>query len=337
MSSKSDVQLPVDRHALVEISNLTVIVVITALAALRFVLSGGAQAPLPAFLVVFGCIINAIYIRRNGSINSAAWVLVTVLLIGLFYGAFSTGAFSGPIVILSPLIPIFTILLINIRAACITIGLVFVVLMSLLYLQYNGLIPANTNRPELILFGRFITLLSLSLVSTWIVWNFSRITHHLLKKVELQSNTDYLTGISNRRGIETILAHELGRARRNNEWLSFVMADVDRFKLYNDTNGHQAGDHCLTVVAQAIQSCIKRTTDVVGRFGGEEFVVILPNTDIEGANKIAECIRLEMLNQKISYGPKNPEPVSLTLGVVSGRGYSIDTIEQLVRLADDAL
>jgi len=133
------------------------------------------------------------------------------------------------------------------------------------------------------------------------------------------------------------LAREISRARRTNAWLSFIITDVDWFKEFNDANGHQAGDQCLIKVAQLIGSCCGRTTDVLGRFGGEEFVIILPETDYAGACKVAEKIRCEMLDQNIPYGKDNAQPVSLTLGLVSARGGMIDSMEQLIRQADDAL
>src|SRR5690606_38200976 len=150
-------------------------------------------------------------------------------------------------------------------------------------------------------------------------------------KIERQSVTDFLTGVFNRRGIEAILLSEAGRARRTGSWLSVLMADVDHFKRYNDTQGHQSGDECLVRVAQIIGSCSGRTADVVGRFGGEEFVVILPDTDPAGACKVAEDIRRVVLAQDLRYEPGGKETLSLTLGVVSALGPAIDDVSQLIR------
>lgn len=115
------------------------------------------------------------------------------------------------------------------------------------------------------------------------------------------------------------------------------MADVDFFKLYNDSNGHQTGDNCLKEIAKLIDDCCERPTDVVGRFGGEEFVLILPDTDIDDARRVAENLRKTILEQNIPYGPQNTNPVTLTLGVVSACGNKIEGIEKLIRDADAAL
>lgn len=326
-----------NRRALVEIINLAVIVLVTTLASLKLMLLPVEQLPWAALLVVVGSLANAVYIRRNGSIDVAARILIALLLFGLVYAGSRTGAFSGPVVLLSPLIPLFSVLLLSVRSGWITLGLVSVILGGLLFFQVNGTIAENKNPHELILLARLITVLGVCLASTWIVGRFARMSRSLVARVEQQSHIDFLTGILNRRGVETILERELGRARRTNGWLSLILADVDRFKLYNDTNGHQAGDDCLARVAQVICSCGRRAGDTSGRFGGEEFVVILPEASSRGAYDLAERMRREMLNQKIPYGTPDSDCVSLTIGVVSARGQEIESIEQLIRLADDAL
>src|ERR687885_668791 len=98
--------------------------------------------------------------------------------------------------------------------------------------------------------------------------------------------------------------------------LSLLLCDVDFFKLYNDSKGHQAGDECLQQVAQALKRAVKRPADLVARYGGEEFVVILPNTNGEGAMRVAEEIRLSVRRLGVTH-PKSPisEYVTLSLGV----------------------
>ncbi len=105
------------------------------------------------------------------------------------------------------------------------------------------------------------------------------------------SELDPLTNIPNRRVYEKELTHKLSEAYRTQQPLSLLMVDIDYFKLYNDNYGHDAGDKALFSVAQTILESLPRTTDMVARFGGEEFVVLLPSTDDEGAQKVAERIR----------------------------------------------
>ncbi|MDT8397560.1 MAG: diguanylate cyclase [Pseudomonadales bacterium] len=337
MKDKFSDLMPMGRRGLVQITNLILIVLVAILALFRLVLLGAGYFPFPALAVVLGGLVNAVYIGRGGSLDTAARALIGLLLFGLAYGGFNTGAFSGPVILLSPLIPLCTMLLMDVRSAGISLLLTSVVLGALFLLDSNGLVPPNQNDPGLIQLGRLIALLAVCLASTLIVWCFVRISRSLLETIRQQSNTDYLTGVFNRRGIEVNLRREVGRARRTNSWLSLIIADVDFFKLYNDNNGHQAGDRCLVAVAQLIQSCSARITDVVGRFGGEEFVVILPDTDGTEAPAIAENMRRKILEQKIPYAEGDSRLLSLTFGVVSVRGRAIDSSHQLISQADVAL
>lgn len=119
-------------------------------------------------------------------------------------------------------------------------------------------------------------------------------THLRLKQMsdELRrnANTDALTGVPNRRQFESLLDREWDRARRAGARLSLLMVDIDHFKLYNDHYGHQQGDDCLRVVAQTLQGLVQRPADTVARVGGEEFVILLPETDAAGAIHVAQRI-----------------------------------------------
>ncbi|MEN2671839.1 diguanylate cyclase [Herbaspirillum huttiense] len=125
----------------------------------------------------------------------------------------------------------------------------------------------------------------------------ARLLNHLAQKLQADilrdlADSDGLTGIANRRRFEDQFQKEWAHFLRTREPLSLLMIDVDYFKLYNDTYGHLAGDDCLRKVATALSAAIKRPHDFVARFGGEEFVAILPRTDATGAMLIAE----KMLN-----------------------------------------
>lgn len=115
----------------------------------------------------------------------------------------------------------------------------------------------------------------------------------LQKELEALSFKDGLTGIANRRRFDACLDLEWAGARRTEQSLSLILLDIDFFKQYNDLYGHIEGDKCLTRVAQALAQAIARPKDVVARFGGEEFVILLPDTDEGGVQEVAErCQRL---------------------------------------------
>ncbi|WP_319549199.1 diguanylate cyclase [Desulfogranum marinum] len=114
-------------------------------------------------------------------------------------------------------------------------------------------------------------------------------------ELERLAKLDGLTGIANRRLVDERLTLEWQRLKRAKETLSIIMVDVDMFKAYNDYYGHQKGDNCLFRVAHVIDSCLKRPGDLAGRYGGEEFIVILPNTNTPGAIEVAEHIKKHLL------------------------------------------
>jgi diguanylate cyclase (GGDEF)-like protein/PAS domain S-box-containing protein len=152
------------------------------------------------------------------------------------------------------------------------------------------------------------------------------------------STTDGLTGLANRRRFDEVLQAEWLKLRREKQYLSLVMADVDFFKRYNDTYGHQPGDLCLSGVAQAIRSQIRRPADVAARYGGEEFAAILPNTDPEGARHVAELIRGAVERLNLPHAASSAaDHVTISVGVASVVPRDGMLPDELIRHADEAL
>ncbi|MCL1470148.1 diguanylate cyclase domain-containing protein [Argonema antarcticum] len=157
---------------------------------------------------------------------------------------------------------------------------------------------------------------------------------------ELQhlAKLDSLTGVANRRRFDEYLDRAWVQMGRESQPLSLILCDIDYFKLYNDTYGHQAGDHCIQQVAKAISCAAQRPTDLVARYGGEEFAVILISTTAEGAVKVAEKIRAEVEALKIVHATSGVgEYVTLSLGVASTMPASTSSIAMLIALADEAM
>ena len=122
-----------------------------------------------------------------------------------------------------------------------------------------------------------------------------------LKEIERLSKMDELTKLANRRSFNEKLASEWGRAQREQTALGLIILDVDKFKTYNDTYGHQHGDTVLRTIAQTLEMITQRSSDFVARWAGEEFVVLLPNTNADGAMKVAEKIREEVEKTEIPH------------------------------------
>ncbi|NRT71822.1 diguanylate cyclase domain-containing protein [Clostridium beijerinckii] len=157
-------------------------------------------------------------------------------------------------------------------------------------------------------------------------------------KLENLSTLDGLTGISNRRSFDNYIETSLRRCVRSQKPISLIMADIDFFKGYNDNYGHLKGDDCLTKVAKTITSSIKRPLDFAVRYGGEEFAVILPETDIEGAKAIAEVIRKNVEGLKIVHEhSKASQYVTLSLGIATLYTNMEISSNRLIESADKAL
>ncbi len=149
---------------------------------------------------------------------------------------------------------------------------------------------------------------------------------------------DSLTEVRNRRSFNEYLDTEWRRLAREEAPLSLIMCDIDYFKLYNDTYGHQAGDECLRQVAAVLQHSVKRSADLVARYGGEEFAVVLPNTDIQGATCVAEMIGQQVRSLQIVHAKSAvSEYVTLSLGVACCIPAPMSQPATLIAIADEAL
>ena len=158
------------------------------------------------------------------------------------------------------------------------------------------------------------------------------------RKLEMMTNEDGLTKISNRRHFDNMLAYEINRHIRSGANLSLILLDIDFFKNFNDTYGHVKGDECLQLVAQTISDCLKRPTDLVARYGGEEFVCLLPDTNLIGAVGLAEGIRQAVVDIGIPHADSQVSSVvTVSMGVVSSTCEEKTTAVQLIQRVDSQL
>lgn len=153
------------------------------------------------------------------------------------------------------------------------------------------------------------------------------------RQLEILATTDELTSLTNRRQFIKCAEHELERAKRFNHVFSLMVLDIDHFKRVNDSKGHAAGDATLQHLASVMKNSL-RQVDIVGRLGGEEFAVLLPNTDLEGALVLAERLRKSIAEQAAWY---NGEPIHITTSIgVSTYVNDVD-FDYMLRRADEAL
>jgi diguanylate cyclase (GGDEF)-like protein len=157
--------------------------------------------------------------------------------------------------------------------------------------------------------------------------------------LEKESITDSLTGLYNRRYLDRRLEEEFSRSRRYRTPLSILLVDIDHFKSVNDTHGHQAGDLVLSYLAKLTLNAV-RTSDIAARYGGEELLVIAPNTAESAAGALAERLRQHIENHELvlTRDPGNRQIVRITVSVgVAVVDGEMENAQQLVQQADEAL
>ena len=170
----------------------------------------------------------------------------------------------------------------------------------------------------------------------------ARIANHIKLKsyqefLKRQSNLDGLTGLPNRRAFDELLGQEWRRGARLKSPLSLILLDIDHFKQYNDHYGHLAGDECLRKVGNQLAS-VGRSIDFVGRYGGEEFVCILPHTHSEGAAKVAERLQSAVNELNIKHERSSAaDHVTISMGVATVVPDDKVEAESLIGRADDLL
>ncbi len=157
------------------------------------------------------------------------------------------------------------------------------------------------------------------------------------KELREQAGTDALTGLANRRAFEERANAEWARAQRTGGPLSFAMVDVDRFKAYNDQYGHAAGDHALASVARVVGDHARRPGDCAGRYGGEEFVLMLAGTSLADAQAIAERVRAAVEALALRHAGSPGGVLTLSAGVASTSQAHFESWQSLASAADVAL
>ncbi len=158
------------------------------------------------------------------------------------------------------------------------------------------------------------------------------------RKLERLARMDGLTQVANRRSFDEYLAQEWENIGAGRSVLSLILCDIDCFKSFNDTYGHQAGDVCLRKVAKAIEGAAKRATDLVARYGGEEFAIVLPDTDQSGAEQVARSIQTAVRQLEICHAQSDvSDYVTLSLGVSCVTSTANMRPELLIAAADQGL
>ena len=265
------------------------------------------------------------FARRPGRLPLAVetWVMIVFITWVLYH----TGRLDSPLLNLY-LLPIITsALTLGQQITLLQVGLIGACYLFLGYTTKDSFISIITA-------GDFAASLAPMLLVAYITTMLSQDILNAIARIRLASETDELTRAYNMRAFNTIARRECALAKRYNRTLSLLMVDSDNLKKVNDAHGHEAGDQLIRLVVRCIRDSL-RTTDVVARYGGDEFMCLLPETGSEPAGMVADRVRQRIAATALATR-SGPVPTTVSIGVAAYPGHGED-FESLARNADRAL
>lgn len=296
-------------------------------------ISGFSLQENPGVLLALGCftlfIIMSHYIGLDSLISKSKLTIDTWAMIAFIsFILWNTGKIESPLLSLYLLVIITACSTLNEVVAFLEVGLISTICFLLSFT------PSMISKLTLVqLSGPFIQLFPFWLTA-YVTIKLSKENDVAKEKIEELSQTDYLTGLYNMRIFMVLMEQEIMRAHRFSHYFTIMIIDADNLKLVNDRFGHPAGDRLIKHFAQIIKSSL-RITDIVARYGGDEFIILLPETSSENALIAGERLRKLLENTPVII---NGEPVTVT-GSIGYANYPDHGLEmnELIRLADRAL
>jgi len=313
---------------------LTILVHVAYMAMNDALSLGALIAPL---LLVLGFLSVPAILRHGGSFNLAVALLLTFLLAAMLGLALTSGGLGSAFLILLPALPILGILLAGSSFAR-PAGLAALIGLALVGVQQfaRGL-PSGQARWELHL-AYAVAIAFVIFQVVYLTDFYERQLDRLRGKLRAAATRDPLTALANRGSIDDALAIEHHRlARYPDSCLSLVLFDIDHFGDYNEANGHQAGDQVLKRLAETAQQRVRRAPDVLGRYGDDEMLAVLPATSAADAAILADCIRRDIEALALPHAASPHGVVTVSLGVVAEDASDRGSIDSLLTDVDQAL
>jgi diguanylate cyclase len=293
-----------------------------------FAFSG--QPGLAAFNVLSVAIwIAAWFLNRRGASTLAMWMLTLEVALHAVLAVVQLGWSSG---FQYYLIPLITFMMFNERARTLTVMLASALVLAT-FVVLRGFAPLTVPLPPALDAFRYANLFIPFFMLGLLSYYFRLASTDVERKMTEIAQTDPLTGLLNRRRMEERLLEEAARYRARGTNFSLILADVDHFKHVNDEHGHDAGDRVLSGVARVFETGL-RNGDAVARWGGEEFLLLLPGTDVRAAEDVALRLRAAA-EQSLSEIGGVPRVLTLTFGVASFA--SVASVDACLKAADEAL
>lgn len=271
-----------------------------------------------------GVMAALLYFHRSGKLLIASW-LVVIILVGVLLSFIHIAEGRNYSVIWVTILPPVSFFLLGRRAGAWLSGLVFSYVTGYIYLNLSTWPPAQMT------LGAWLNIVEVLLAQWFLFRLYEGSRAEAFAELEHLSVTDKLTGLSNRSHLDTLLQQALEQQRDNGQPLTLVLCDIDHFKRINDEHGHLTGDKVLQVFAEVLVRHM-RATDICGRWGGEEFLIICPGTAVESAAAITQKLRTALDDTQFPKGLS----VKLSFGIAA-QPDPLQPSDQLLRRADDAL
>lgn len=261
------------------------------------------------------------------------WLITAEVIMHAYFACYYLGFPSGfqYYILALTAFPLFT------TASYFTLGLVRLLLIIVAFIALERWLAVTVPIVDLGINSldalRYFNLSCFVLLSGGIAFSFVKATHLNQDNLIAMATYDKLTGLNNRYSLEAFTEANVAQSKLNGKPLSMLIADIDFFKEINDKYGHLCGDYVLSKVADVMRGAL-RSQDVIGRWGGEEFMVILPDTNAETLALLAERLRLTMMQTVFIY---NDKKISISVTVGAAMMVDSDTVESLVLRTDQAL
>ncbi len=282
------------------------------------------------------------YFARKKKVDIIANIDIALLFL-LFLYLFVSGGYKGTGLLWMYCIPVAVLFTKGNKKGLICLIGYFTVVLVFIALHFLNILNLKFSNSLIIMFVLSFIVLS------FFIYSFERMKERAekllhekmieIKKLNRElkhlSSYDSLTQVYNRRMIMDEIEKEIDRFKRYNHQFCVALLDIDHFKIANDTYGHQFGDEVLTTICNIIKSNVLRKTDSIGRYGGEEFLVLIPETELNGANVLAKRIKNQI--SKINFISPGQEKVTITASLGIAQYEKYDDIESILTKADKAL
>ena len=272
------------------------------------------------------------------NIKLAAWILTLSLLAAFTVVTAIMGGIHAPIILAIMVAPMCGALVLEYKESLVILVLSVVVILGFIVCEKTGISFADSglDQSQRAVRSAIWEILCICMCFVTLA-RYDKYNHQFTIDLSEQAATDKMTGFYSKDVAETLLFQQVQVSQRSNQPLSVMIIDIDYFKQINDQLGHKEGDRYIECIADLIRQEIRRSADVIGRIGGDEFMILLPQTPLEGAKRVAEQIRCRVSTIPLPRPVANQVHLSLSIGVATYSGCLGFGHEDVFKAADQSL